>query len=60
MPIADRVALFKKMGAAEANGKTHFENAYAGKRMTIQYDELSKDGVPLRIVTDGIVLRDYE
>ena len=48
------------MSQVEENGLTHFENKYKGKMLTIKYDELSTDGVPVRARTDGIVIRDYE
>jgi len=51
--------MYRKMGETEANGKTHFENRYLGKRLTVEYEELSKDGVPLRAKT-RMVIRDYE
>jgi len=40
--------------------KAMFESDYKGKYMTILFDEYSKDGIPLRARTDGIVIRDYE
>ena len=60
MELPDRIELYKKMSTIEANGKTHFENVYKGKLLTILYDELSSDGIPVRSRTNGIILRDYE
>lgn len=51
MEIADRVALAKRMGEVESNGKTHFENHWLGRKIIVEYDELSKDKVPLRART---------
>lgn len=50
---------YRKMGEIEDNGKTHFENRYLGKKLNVEYEELSKDGVPLRAKTT-MVVRDYE
>lgn len=60
MPIEERKELYAKMGTIEDNGKTHFENHYKGKLLTVMFDELSSDGVPVRARTQGIVLRNYE
>jgi ATP-dependent DNA ligase len=60
MPLEDRIALYKKMPMVEANGKTHFENNYLGKKLVVLFDEYSEDGIPVRARTDGIVIRDYE
>jgi hypothetical protein len=51
--------LYKKMSEREANGKTHFENNYLGKKLTVYYEEMSKDEVPQRAKT-SLVVRDYE
>lgn len=51
--------LYKKMSEVEANGKTYFENHYLGKPLIVEYEELSKDGVPLRAKT-LMVVRNYE
>lgn len=58
LPINERKALFAKMSEIEANGKSHYENNYAGKYLTVLYDELSTDNVPVRARTDGIIIRD--
>ena len=60
MELDERKQLYVKMSQVEENGLTHFENKYKGKMLTIKYDELSTDGVPVRARTDGIVIRDYE
>lgn len=52
--------LYKKMNVIETNGKTHFENHYKGKQLTIKFDAYSSDGVPVRARTHGIIIRDYE
>jgi hypothetical protein len=49
--LPDRIALAKKMNTIEENGKTHFENHWRGKRVTIYFDEKSVDGVPQRART---------
>jgi len=51
MEIADRVALAKHMSVVEDNGKTHFENHWLGQKIIVEYDELSKDLIPLRART---------
>lgn len=51
MLLPDRVALAKKMGEVEQNGKTHFENHWLGTEIIVYYDELSKDAVPQRART---------
>ncbi len=48
MPIADRVTLADTMKTIELNGKTHFENDWLGKFVTVKYASLSDDGVPLQ------------
>jgi ATP-dependent DNA ligase len=62
MDVEDRKKLFIKMSVVEPNGKTHFENNYKGKLMTVLYAELSVDGVPQqgRTSPGGVVIRDYE
>ncbi len=57
--IDDRIVLAKNMNTVMSNGKTVFENEYQGKLVTIIYDELSTDGVPVRARTE-LVIRDYE
>jgi ATP-dependent DNA ligase len=51
MELEERYALAKQWAQVEANGKTHFENHYKGRPMTVYYDELSDAGVPLRART---------
>ncbi len=51
--------LYTDMGIVEANGKSHFDNQYKGKQLTVYYEELSKDSVPQRAKT-SLVVRDYE
>lgn len=58
LPIAERKVLFSRMSQVEANGKTYFENNYLNRYLTVLYDELSTDGVPVRARTEGIVIRD--
>lgn len=60
MELDVRKQLYTKMSEIEENGLTHFINKYKGKMLTIKYDELSEDGVPVRARTDGIIIRDYE
>lgn len=51
MELAERVELAKKMAMVEPDGKTYFEARWLGKKIIVYYDELSKDGVPLRART---------
>jgi ATP-dependent DNA ligase len=48
MELTARTELAAKMGTVEANSLTHFENHWKGRPLIVQYDELSKDGVPQR------------
>lgn len=52
--------LYDNMSKIEKNNKTIFENKYKGKKITILFDEYSKDNIPVRATTDGIIIRDYE
>lgn len=52
MEIPDRIALAKKMALVEADGKTHFENHWKGKKIIVVFDEWSKDKVPQRARTE--------
>jgi hypothetical protein len=51
MTLPERYAMFKKI-------PDHFDATYKGRLMTIEYEDLSKDGIPLRAKAVGI--RDYE
>jgi ATP-dependent DNA ligase len=51
--LKDRYELFKKITQDK-----NFNQEYKGRLMTIEYEDLSKDGVPLRAKSVGI--RDYE
>lgn len=51
MEVEERMALARTMNEVERNGKTHFENHYAGRMMVIYYDELSNTDKPLRART---------
>lgn len=51
MEIEERVALATKMSTIEPNGKTHFANHWLGKKIIVEFDEYSKDGVPQRART---------
>lgn len=51
MEIEERVAMAAKMKVIEPNGKTHFDNHWLGKKIIVEYDELSKDGIPQRART---------
>lgn len=51
--LQKRYELFKKISK-----KGVFENEYKGRMMTIEYEDLSKSGVPLR--AKAVAIRDYE
>ncbi|SIP85992.1 ATP-dependent DNA ligase [Pacmanvirus A23] len=51
MELPDRMALTKKMSEIEPNGRTHFNNQWLGRMLTVYFDELSKDKVPQRART---------
>lgn len=51
MTLPERQALAKQMAVIEPNGKTHFANQWLGKKVIVEYDELSKDNLPLRART---------
>ena len=53
MTLVKRYELFKQLMSEE-----NFDDDYSGRMMTIEYEDLSKDGVPLRAKAVGI--RDYE
>jgi ATP-dependent DNA ligase len=60
VPLGERYALLKKMSEIEDNGHSYFDNHYKGKMMNIQYEGLTKNGIPTNIKTNGIVIRDYD
>lgn len=51
MEIPDRIALAKKMGEIEANGKTYFENNYKNTKIRVYFDEWSTSKIPQRART---------
>jgi hypothetical protein len=55
--IETRKALYREFARIEENGATVFENHWCDHMIVVQYDELSRDSVPQRARTDG-VLRD--
>lgn len=48
IPIEEREALGAKMAEVEANGKTHFENHWLGKKIIVYFSEYSKAKIPLQ------------
>lgn len=48
MEIAERVQLAERMPTIEDNGQTYFDNVWNGVYITVQYAELSVDGIPLQ------------
>lgn len=61
MELVERKKLYARMQEVDpVSSLTHFQTNYEGKKLTILYDELSSDGVPVRARTVGIVVRDYE
>jgi len=55
MTVESRKNLAVKLATRESNDKTHFENAYLGKKLIVEFDEYSADGVPLRARTSGVI-----
>jgi ATP-dependent DNA ligase len=51
LELEERMSSAKLWATIEPNGKTHFENHFKGRQITVYYDELSKDGIPLRART---------
>ena len=51
LELPERIALTTKMAVIEPNGKTHFANHWLGKKIIVEYDELSKDNIPQRART---------
>lgn len=61
MELVERIALAKKMGEPSPDHpeKTYFEDRYLGKKLIVTFDEWSKDEVPQRARTQGVV-RDWD
>ncbi|MCA9330119.1 hypothetical protein KDA11_05695 [Candidatus Saccharibacteria bacterium] len=53
-----RKAITEKLGQVEANGQTYFDNHFKGKMATVEYQNLSDAGIPVRAKL--VVVRDYE
>jgi len=53
-------ALYKKMSEPSDDDKTYFESKYLGKKLTVSYQDLSKDGKPVRAHVISLEPRDYE
>ena len=53
-------ALYKKMGEKIDGGQTYFEHKYKGRKLTLTYQDLSKDGKPVRAHVINLEPRDYE
>ena len=51
LELEERIALAKKMNEIEANGLSHFENHWRGKKIIVTFDEYSKDKIPQRART---------
>jgi len=60
LTLEERYKLYKKMPIIEKNTKSYFENNYKNRYLTVIFDEWSKDKIPLRTRTEGIIIRDYE
>lgn len=59
--LVSRKKMFVDLSAIDVKSKkkmTVFETQYKGKPLTIQFDELSADGVPVR--GNAVAIRDYE
>lgn len=58
MTDEERKERYIQAGRIEANGKTHFMNKYYSIPYTVEYQDLSDKGIPIR--AKGIAFRDYE
>lgn len=58
MTDEERKERFIQASRIEANGKTHFMNKYYSIPYTVEYQDLSDKGIPIR--AKGIAFRDYE
>lgn len=56
MPLEERTQMYKEL----KNTPGEFEKKYKGKLITVIYDNLSDDGIPVRARTHGLIIRDYE
>jgi len=51
MEIPRRIELAKQFTRREKNGRTHFENSWKGKKIIVEFDEWSRNGIPQRART---------
>lgn len=59
--IKELKELYKKMSEIDPDTQqTVFDSQYKGRKLIVYFDDLSKDGIPVRARVKGIVLRDYE
>lgn len=56
--IEGRVEMFKQLSKKGKDGKTMFEKEYLGKMLTVKFDDLSEQDIPLR--GRAVAIRDYE
>jgi len=56
--IEGRIEMFKELGKKGDDGRTLFEKEYLGKMLTVKFDDLSEQDIPLR--GRAVAIRDYE
>lgn len=52
--------LYNRMEEVQGNGQTYFEKHFLGRKLTVAYQDVSKDGKPVRAHVINLVPREYE